>query len=736
MRTVTDWNENWRFCKCPDVLPDPALPLEGEAVTLPHTWYTDDDYYRGNAVYQKQFFLTPAQDRQVFVRFHGVDKTCEVYLNGRKIGGHRGGYTIFALELTDDLATDGNNLLTVQVNNEVGETVSPLSGDFASFGGIHRKVELICTGVVHFPVCYQGTAGVLLRTRVEENTGVLTAEIPGGNTLPADVQVCYTLCDPDGTEVLRQTLSPAGTAHLELGTPRLWNGRKDPALYQVTAELVRQGKTLDAVALTVGFRRYSVDPDKGFFLNGEHLKLRGVAKHQDTAEVFSAAGEDNWRTDIDLITEMGANAVRLSHYPHPQRVYELCDERGLAVWAEIPLLKLTLNEELLQNAADQLTEMILQNLHHPSIFFWGLQNEIAIFGDKPYMAERVGRLNELAHRLDPDRLTSSANLNAVACDSALNRVTDVTAYNVYFGWYYGKMPDHAKFLDEFHRVNPAMPLAISEYGADCNPAFHSDTPRVNDYTEEFQALYHETVYPYMAQRDFVWGSFVWNMFDFVSAIRNAGGVKFRNIKGLVTFDRKTRKDAFYYYKALWSEEPFVHIAQRRYVNRAAETMTVKVYSNQPQVTLTVNGESRTAPVENGSARFAGVPLQNGENQVTAEAGASTDSTVFCRVEEPDASYVYVDQDPGLNVRNWFVDEAEEARLFPDDAYSLRDRLSTLLANPQVAATVDTMQPVIGKLMHEAPDTFTLEQVIHHEKPDVAEEDIKALNQALIAIPKV
>lgn len=264
MRTVTDWNEGWRFRKCPDVLPDPALPLEGEAVTLPHTWYTDDDYYRGNAVYQKQFSLTPTQGQQVFVRFHGVDKTCEVYLNGRKIGGHRGGYTIFALELTDGLAADGNNLLTVQVNNEVGETVSPLSGDFASFGGIHRKVELICTGAVHFPVCYHGTSGVLLRTRMEGNKGVLTAEIPGGDTLPADVQVCYTLCDPDGAEVLRQTLSPAGTARLELGNPRLWNGRKDPALYQVTAELVRQGETLDAVALTVGFRRYSVDPDKGF----------------------------------------------------------------------------------------------------------------------------------------------------------------------------------------------------------------------------------------------------------------------------------------------------------------------------------------------------------------------------------------------------------------------------------------------------------------------------------------
>lgn len=734
MRTCYDWNAGWRFATC-EAWPDPATAIKGTPVTLPHTWYRDGAYYRGNAIYQKTFALPQATGRHVFLRFHGVDKVCTVYLNGQKIGHHAGGYTIFAVELTNALHTDGANLLTVQVNNEVGETVSPLSGDFTIFGGIHRKVELILTGEVHFPVCYYGTAGVLARARVEDGTGVLTVSVPGGEALPTGVQLHVALMNPDGTRRVEATGAPDSPLRLDVAEPQRWNGRSDPALYTLRAELLDNGAMQDAVTLRTGFRAYHVDPDKGFFLNGAHLKLRGVAKHQDTAGVYSAASEEHWQTDLALITEMGANAVRLSHYPHPQRVYELCDEQGLVVWAEIPMLKMTLDDDLLHNAEDQLREMILQNLHHPSICFWGLQNEVAIFGDKPYMAEQVARLNELAHALDPDRLTASANLNAVACDSALNRITDVTAYNVYYGWYYGKMPDHAAFLDEFHRVNPKMPLGISEYGADCNPVFHADAPRVNDYSEEFQALYHETVYPYMAQRDFVWGSFVWNMFDFVSAIRNAGGVQARNIKGLVTFDRATRKDAFYYYKALWSSEPFVHIAGRRYVNRPGDRMTVKVYSNQAKVTLTANGETRTAPVENGSARFENVPLHPGENAVQAASGPCTDAATFVRVETPDPAYVFVDQNPGLNVRNWFEDEAEEARLFPEDAYSLRDKLSTLLANSQVMALVDRTQPVIGKLMREAPDTFRLEQVIQHEKPDVPEQEIKALNQALTAIPK-
>ena len=736
MRSCTPFHENWFFQKCPAALPDPAAWAGGAAVTLPHTWYADGDYYRGDALYQKKFTLPLKAGQHAFLRFHGVDKVCHVYLNGRKIGAHAGAYTVFAVELTGALQP-GENLLSVAVNNETGETVSPLSGDFTCFGGIHRKVELIVTGEAHFPLLYWGAPGVELRAQMQGETGVLLAAVPASESepLPAGLTVRYTVADNAGQAVAAADAAPGETARLELPAAHRWDGLRDPYLYTVTAELCRGGDVLDAVALRTGFRTVRLDAEKGFFLNGEHLKLRGVAKHQDTAGVFSAAGEEHWRQDIDLICEVGANAVRLSHYPHPQPVYDLCDERGLVVWAEIPVLKLTPDDALLQNAQNQLREMIYQNLHHPSVCFWGVQNEIAIFGDKPYMAGRVQRLNELAHALDPDRLTVSANLNSVAPDSALNRITDATTYNLYFGWYYGKTGDLGPFLDEFHRQNPAMPLGVSEYGADANPAFHSDAPQVNDYSEEFQALYHETVYPVMAARDFVWGTFVWNMFDFVSAIRNAGGVRARNIKGLVTFDRATCKDAFYYYKAIWSAEPFVHIAARRYRNRAAEAIDVKVYTNQKTVSLTAAGITRTAPVQNGSAVFTGLPLAMGDNCLTARAGTCTDEVVFTRAEQPDPSYVFVDENPGLNVRNWFLDEAEEARLFPADAYSVRDKLSALLACPEVLPLVETMQPKIAKLMREAPDTFTLEQVIKHEKPDVPDEEIKQLNIALTRIPK-
>ena len=735
MKTAELFNRDWYFRKCGDEAVDPAAWQMGEAVQLPHTWYRDGDYYQGDAVYQKRFPLPLDAGRRAFLRFEGVDKCCAVWLNGRKLGEHKGGYTAFAVELTEAL-TSGENLLTVLVNNERGETVSPLSGDFASFGGIYRNVTLFTTDSACFDRTWYGTSGVLFRAQVAaDGSGRVECEARTLGELPADAKIVWTLFGPDGAEVCRAEAPAGEKALLEVDQPQLWNGRAGAALYRAQAVLTCGGAVLDEFEAQVGFRRISVDPEAGFFLNGEHLKLHGVAKHQDTAGVFSAAGEAEWRKDFDLILEMGANAVRLSHYPHAQGVYDLCDRDGLVVWAEIPMLKLTQNDELLDNAADQLREMILQNLHHPSVCFWGIQNEVAIFGDKPYMTERLKKLNALAHELDPARITVSANLNAVACESTLNRITDATTYNVYYGWYYGKFPDHAAFLDEFHAKNPLMPLAISEYGADCSTAFHSDKPQRNDYTEEYQALYHESVYPYMAERDFVWGSFVWNMFDFVSPIRNAGGVVARNLKGLVTHDRETRKDAFYYYKAVWSEEPFVRIAEQRFVNRAAGAITVKVYSNQPEVTLETAQGTRTARSDTGVFRFEDVPLAPGENRLTAVAGACRDTCAFVRVAEPDPAYTYTAEDVGINVRNWFVDEQEEARLFPEDACSIRDKMETLLAIPAAMAVIDGLLPKLGKLMRGAIPTFTLEQAIQFEKPDCTEDDVKKLNAELNKIAK-
>lgn len=754
MRAVDLWNEGWMFARMAwdDVRPE--VLMDGlEPVKLPHTWYADGEYYRGDAVYQKAFVPPAGQGRKVFVQFHGVDKVCRVLLNGFCVGGHQGGYSVFAVELTPFLKAGKQNILTVLVNNENGDSVCPLSGDFTIFGGIHREVYLIVTDEVHFDCCYYGTSGLIVRTEVSGQTGEAARGL-----LYAEPHVCgmaqahivYTLLDDQGRVVAEKMAPAAQPAVLELDSPRLWNGREDPYLYRLCAQLCVQDQAVDAVELTTGFRKVRMDPDKGFFLNDCHLKLNGVAKHQDTAGVFSAASMEHWQQDMALIEEIGANAVRLSHYQHPHQIYELCDQKGLVVWAEIPLLRLTDSDALFDNAKYQLTELILQHMHHPSICFWGLQNEVAMFGEQPFMYDRLKCLQDHARRLDPGRLTTSANLNTVEPSSPMNKITDVVAYNLYYGWYYGEMADFGAFADAFHRENLQIPLGISEYGVDSNLRFHSEHPKVKDYTEEFQAKFHETVYPMLQSRPFIWGTFVWNMFDFVSGIRNQGGTRFRNNKGLVTHDRKTRKDSFYYYKAVWSKEPFVHIAEKRFEKRAAGTMGVKVYSNQKIVTLKAGNETYEKTSDNGVFLFEDISLEMGENTVTAiagalapqtgeltdtYAGALTDTAVFTRVAAPEQSYIYVDPNPGLNVRNWFVDEVEKARIFPADYYSIMDTINTLLKDCQVMETIDRLVPKVGAYMRDTIGTFTLEQAAAFAKTLCTEAELRDLNRQLTQIKK-
>lgn len=775
---TVEWNNYWYFGKKVWQEIDPSQCLDGEIVTVPHTWYKDGDYYQGEAFYQKRFDYVKKDSQRVFVKFYGVDKFCKIFLNGHEIGSHAGGYNLFAVELTDSLI-NGENIFTVLVSTDKKLMVSPISGDFAVFGGIHRKVEFIETEYNCFDRTFYGCDGVLFNTLVNENgDGELLARticslesdtdnakvrisiLEDGRELAADE---IDIQKADETAIQKTSETDVHMAHemdiqiangldhtsskkfsnyesgdklcraVTIPSPKLWNGRDDAHMYTARASLYIDGIEVDRVDKEVGFRSIKMDADKGFFLNGEHVKLRGVAKHQDTDGVFSAATMDNWKKDMELIHEIGANAVRLSHYPHPQEVYSMCDEMGLVVWAEIPLLKLPEEDDIFEDAKHQLTEMILQNMHHPSICFWGIQNEIAIYGEFPYMADRLHVLNDMVHALDDSRLSTCANLNVVHSDSTLNQVTDVTAYNIYYGWYYGEFADHGKFLDEFHKVNPNMPLGISEYGADTNTAYHSDDPKVNDYSEEFQALYHESVYPEMAGRDFVWGSFVWNMFDFTSPVRQAANIKNRNIKGLVTFDRQTRKDSFYYYKAMWSSDPFVSIASKRYVNRCADKITVKVYSNLEEVTLIASGHEYSAKVDNGSAVFDNIPLEMGDNKIVARAKDVCDEATFVRVEEADTSYVYVDQNPGLNVRNWFLDEQSEKELFPEGYLSIRSTINDLLASEEATAVIDKRMPDVGEALRDMVGTFTLEKFFFYAKPDYTEEEMKALNAELTKI---
>ncbi|MDO4623226.1 MAG: glycoside hydrolase family 2 TIM barrel-domain containing protein [Eubacteriales bacterium] len=731
------FNDDWAFARRDWTEVDPSQKMTAcETVQIPHTWYTDGEYFRGECVYQKSF--SADETRQYFIKFYGVDKSCRVLLNGHELGGHEGGYSMFAFDLTPYVQKE--NLLTVYVTNAQDQTVSPLSGDFTIFGGIYRRVELIETEAAHFDYTYYGTDGIEINT--EYRNGVGTVHVTSHVTAGSDAKVICRLCDADGNAAAAEFV-PNESSAFRVEKPHTWQGRKDPYLYQLTAELWENGRCVDTVVRTCGFREIRMDANKGFFLNEEHLKLRGVAKHQDTAGCFSAASPKEWDRDMELIEEMGANAVRLSHYQHPQYIYDKCDSMGFVVWAEIPMLKLTTNEALFANAQEQLKELILQNMHHPSIIMWGLENEIAIYGEEPYMYEKVGILHELAKKLDPYRLTTVANMNSVANDSRLNRISDVVGYNLYYGWYYGEMPGFADHMDEFHRLNPTVPVGISEYGADCNLAFHSTHPEVKDYTEEFTSLFHETVYPILAERDFVWGSFVWNMFDFVAAHRDEGGIKYRNNKGLVSHDRKICKDAFYYYKAIWSDQPFVQIAEKRFVNHDEDPIRVKVYSNCSSVMIELNGKQYTASPQNGICLFENLSLADGENTVRAFADAEvngqnircTDEAVFVKAAEPDPSYIWVDPNPGINVKNWFTDEVELEKLFPADAYSIKDTINTLKECPEAMAVIDEMLPKVGTIIRDFIGTFSLEEALTFMKDLCDEETGKELNSRLIQIKK-
>ena len=744
MRQIMNLNKGWQFGKWPDGSMEDMPPehLKKSPVNLPHTWYEDGSSYDGIAVYERTLELDPEKGRKPYLEFQGADRWCRIYVNGVLLGEHKGGYSTFRCPIEEPVIRKGKNRLTVVLDNRSWDEISPLSGDFTVYGGLYRDVNLILVSEAHFDLMYYGTCGVLVRAGVDaENHGVIRLEphLCGADRKNA---ISYEVYDPAGKLVKK-----AEAAYGEKSTvfclehPALWEGKKAPSLYRITAKLLSEemedGRiVLDEVSVSTGFRKLRMDAEEGFFLNDRHLRINGVARHQDFDRVFSAARTAEWDRDMELIREIGANAVRLSHYQHPQYFYDLCDREGLVVWAEIPMLKMNGTKACMDNACSQMRELIYQNLHHPSICFWGIQNEIAIFGEDDSMYENCRCLNQLVHDLDSDRLTTAANLYTVKNGSVLNQITDMIGYNIYFGWYYGVMEEYRSFLDRFHEECPNIPLGISEYGVDCSTGFHQENPKVKDYSEEYQSLFHETVYRIIQSKKYLWGSFVWNMFDFGSARRKEGGVKYRNCKGLVTFDRKVKKDSFYYYKAQWADEPFVAIAEQRFEKRAAEEIRVKVYSNQTEVTLEAAGKIRTEHSCNGVFLFEHIPLDMGENLITAAAGECVDQAVFTRVEEPAASYTFIDPDPEINVRNWFLDEQEEAKLFPKDFWSVMDPVETLLKSEEAMKVIDAWSSKLAQAMRERKGAMPLYRTLNFMRKEFKEDAVKELNQLLIQIKKV
>ena len=724
-------SEQWSFAKTtadsPETLKGESLHCE--TVSLPHTWYTDDDQYRGKVVYQKT--IPAVKGDTILVEFPGADQRCKVYVNGVFAAEHQGAYSrFFALIPESEL---GAPEWTVQVflDNSISEHVSPNHGDFTIFGGLYREVSLLALNKVHFDRLYYGTEGLIIRTEVGgSDTGLFYLEphvvSDGRKTL-----IRYTVFD-DGKPVLKKETRSVESVTLSLEHVRCWNGQKDPHLYTVRAELLDEEGVLDAVELRTGFAAYRMTPEEGFFLNGEHMKLKGVAKHQDFGGCYSAVTKTQIDRDFDLIDEIGANAVRLSHYQHPQYTYDLCDERGLLVWAEIPMLKMTEDRALLENAKEQLRELILQNIHHPSIFCWGIQNEIAMFRDTAHMHEGCRELYGTAKELDSQRLVTAANLYSVKAESELNAITDMIGYNLYFGWYYGEIKDYDDYLEHFHAVRPDMPIGISEYGVDARTALHAVEPKVRDYSEEYQAHFHEHAYPIFESKPWLWGSFIWNLFDFSSAGRDEGGQKFINAKGLVTYDRSECKDAFYYYKAKWTAAPFLHICSKRFVKRAADRIDVKLYTNLASATLECNGQRLEAQSDgNGTILFTDVPLVPGENLIRAFSGSVFDECTFERVEQEEESYRLPDSGDG-HVKNWFLAENDVVK---EGFYSIVDTAQDLMENDDTKAALKKYFPKVAELLEQEviPWGLSMQSILSRgeQEPD----SVTALNTALNGIPR-
>ena len=626
MREITKIMKGWEF-----TAPDGTTTT----VDLPHTWNARDgqdggnDYWRGTCIYRTRFaapqFNTASQ--QVWIQFDGVNASAHVVLNGSPVCNHDGGYSTFRANITELLRDE--NELTVEVDNSKNDRVYPQKADFTFYGGIYRDVSLMVVSKNHFTLDYFGGPGIRI-----------TPTVQGAD---ASVQVT-TWHDGEG-EVSIELLDAAGNTvatgkgpdiTLTIFNAHLWNGVKDPYLYSCKARLVVNGTVEDETTTRFGVRSFKVDPKKGFFLNGKSYPLHGVSRHQDRKGLGNAITHEMHDEDMALIKEIGANTIRLAHYQHDQYFYDLCDEVGMVVWAEIPYISEHMPNGR-ENTISQMKELIIQNYNHPCIVCWGVSNEITISTkDKKDMLDNHRQLNDLCHEMDKTRLTTLACYAMCGPFNRSAHITDMVSWNLYLGWYVPGFILNDLWMGFFHLCFPNRPFGYSEYGAEGMPNLHSTHPHRGDHTEEYQAKYHEYMLRCFKRHPWMWATHVWNMFDFAADARDQGGEPGMNHKGLVTFDRKTKKDSFYLYKAWWSDEAFVHICSKRFVERTGSTATVKVYSNQSTVALYVNGNKVGEQTGEHVFTFK-VPL-NGELHIQAVAGDRTDESVIRHVDTPNPEY--------------------------------------------------------------------------------------------------
>ena len=669
MRTVYNYNTKWAFCKTPTSLP-PQLPTDWETVDLPHSWNAIDgqdggaDYYRGTAYYAKQLNKAELPEADLYyLEIRGANSSADVYAGSKHLAHHDGGYSTWRVDITQNL--QNNELLTIAVDNSPNDRVYPQMADFTFYGGLYRDVNIVCVSESHFDLDYYGTPGIKITPIVDGNAANVEVEVFLSNNKPNQT-VSYQILDAEGNTVaIKESADTKVSFRIE--NVHKWHGRKDPYLYTAKALLVADGNVLDAVSARFGCRSYRIDPENGFILNGEEYPLRGVSRHQDRLGIGNALLPEHHREDMDLICEVGATTIRLAHYQHDQYFYDLCDERGLVIWAEIPYISSHMPAGR-ENTVSQMTELITQNYNHPSIVVWGLSNEISINGATPDLIENHHILNDLCHKMDPTRLTTMAVVSMCSMDSEYVHISDTVSYNHYFGWYGGETSMNGPWFDKFHAKYPNKPIGCSEYGCEALN-WHTSDPKQGDYTEEYQAYYHEELIKQLFTRKYMWATHVWNMFDFGADARAEGGENGQNHKGLITMDRKYKKDAFYAYKAWLNPEPMIHICGKRYVDRVEDITKVTVYSNLPSVELYANGESLGVKEASDHFFYFDVP-NNGETTLVAKAGDLTDESFIRKVDTFNEAYRLVEKGAILN---WFdINERE-------GYFSLNDKMGDIMA---------------------------------------------------------
>lgn len=733
MRKIILLDKNWTFYKNPD-------STQGEEVSLPHTWNAVDgqdggnDYYRGTCKYECHFSRPELEtDGKAYLEFDGAAMTADVVINGTKAVHHEGGYGAFRADITQYLKDE--NKLEVYVDNSDNTKVYPQKADFTFYGGLYRMVKLVTVSKNHFELDYAGGTGIKVTPEVT---------LTDAAAKKADAKVTVELWMVGDAEAVTVTIdgqqkeTPVENGYakavFDLANVHLWDGVDDPYLYTAKAEL----SDGDIVETTFGCRSFSIDPQKGFFLNGRSYPLRGVSRHQDRAGAGNALTHEMHREDMEIIKELGANTIRLAHYQHAQEFYDLCDENGMIVWAEIPYITMHMSDGT-ENTLSQMRELVVQNYNHPSIVCWGLSNEItAASAVNEELLENHRKLNDLCHALDMTRPTVMADVFMLETDSPMLEIPDMNSYNLYFGWYLGELEQNDSFFDAYHTTYPDRVIGLSEYGADANPAYHSANPERGDYTEEYQCIYHEHMAKMIEERPYLWATHVWNLFDFAADGRDEGGKHGVNQKGLVTIDRKLKKDAFYLYKAYWSKTPFVHVCGRRYVERTEDVTEIKVYSNEQSVTLFVDGVERETSEGSKVFKFK-VPI-TGTHKIRAVSGTCEDEITVKKVRKSNQDYIFNKQG---DVVNWFDRDD-----FKADHYSISDTLGELAQNEMANAIVQRLMaqasasrgdvaesvkdnPALQRMMQR----MTLVSLLKQAGDAVSEEQMKALNDALQKIPK-